>query len=106
MTLCYFLLGIFSPKILANYGVLPDFLCVRFASLGVAVSFLSHRHWLDTLEVLRLVSSQVFCPTSSATSCEFLTDKVSGPQNAGPLERRVRPEGQKEAPSLGEGGGP
>ena len=35
-----------------------------------------------------------------------LTDKISGPQNAGPLERRVRPEGQKEAPSLGEGGGP
>ena len=78
MTLCYFLLGIFSPKILANYGVLPDFLCVRFASLGVAVSFLSHRHWLDTLEVLRLVSSQVFCPTSSATSCEFLTFKFTG----------------------------
>ena len=29
-----------------------------------------------------------------------LTAKVSGPQNAGPLDRRVRPEGQKEAPSL------
>ena len=29
-----------------------------------------------------------------------LMDKVSGPQNAGPLERRVRPEGHKEAPSL------
>ena len=29
-----------------------------------------------------------------------LTDKVSGPQNAGPLDRRVRPEGQKGAPSL------
>nr|BCU00758.1 hypothetical protein [uncultured bacterium] len=29
-----------------------------------------------------------------------LTAKVSGPQNAGPLERRVRPEGQKGAPSL------
>ena len=28
-----------------------------------------------------------------------LTDKISGPQNAGPLERRVRPEGQKGAPS-------
>ena len=27
-----------------------------------------------------------------------LTGKVSGPQNAGPLERRVRPEGQKGAP--------
>ena len=27
-----------------------------------------------------------------------LTAKVSGPQNAGPLERRVRPEGQKGAP--------
>ena len=35
-----------------------------------------------------------------------LTAKVSGPQNAGPLERRVRPEGQKGAPSLGEGGDP
>ena len=30
-----------------------------------------------------------------------LTAKVSGPQNAGPLDRRVRPEGQKEAPGLG-----
>ena len=29
-----------------------------------------------------------------------LTPKVSGPQNAGPLDRRVRPEGQKGAPSL------
>ena len=29
-----------------------------------------------------------------------LTAKVSGPQNAGPLDRRVRPEGQKGAPSL------
>ena len=27
-----------------------------------------------------------------------LTAKVSGPQNAGPLDRRVRPEGQKGAP--------
>ena len=26
-----------------------------------------------------------------------LTAKVSGPQNAGPLDRRVRPEGQKGA---------
>ena len=31
-----------------------------------------------------------------------LTAKVSGPQNAGPLDRRVRPEGQKGAPSLEE----
>ena len=31
-----------------------------------------------------------------------LTAKVSGPQNAGPLDRRVRPEGQKEAPGLGQ----
>ena len=29
-----------------------------------------------------------------------LTAKVSGPQNAGPLDRRVRPEGQQGAPSL------
>ena len=29
-----------------------------------------------------------------------LTAKVSGPQNAGPLERKVRPEGQKGAPGL------
>ena len=35
-----------------------------------------------------------------------LTAKVSGPQNAGPLERRVRPEGQKEAPGLGQGRSP
>ena len=35
-----------------------------------------------------------------------LTAKVSGPQNAGPLDRRVRPEGQKEAPCLEEGRGP
>ena len=35
-----------------------------------------------------------------------LTAKVSGPQNAGPLDRRVRPEGQKGAPSLEEGRGP
>ena len=27
-----------------------------------------------------------------------LTAKVSGPQNEGPLDRRVRPEGQKGAP--------
>ncbi len=32
-----------------------------------------------------------------------LTAKVSGPQNAGPLDRRVRPEGQKEAPDLNKG---
>ena len=31
-----------------------------------------------------------------------LTAKISGPQNAGPLDRRVRPEGQKGAPSLGD----
>ena len=31
---------------------------------------------------------------------EGLTAKVSGPQNAGPLDRRVRPEGQKGAPRL------
>ena len=35
-----------------------------------------------------------------------LTAKVSGPQNAGPLDRRVRPEGQKGAPSLEDGRGP
>ena len=35
-----------------------------------------------------------------------LTDKISGPQNAGPLERRVRPEGQKGAPSLEDVRGP
>ena len=29
-----------------------------------------------------------------------LTAKVSGPQNAGPLDRKVRPEGQKGAPGL------
>ena len=29
-----------------------------------------------------------------------LTAKVSGPQDAGPLERKVRPEGQEGAPSL------
>ena len=29
-----------------------------------------------------------------------LTAKVSGPQNAGPLDRKVRPEGQKGAPRL------
>ncbi len=33
----------------------------------------------------------------------LLTAKVSGPQNAGPLDRRVRPEGQKEAPDLNKG---
>ena len=32
-----------------------------------------------------------------------LTAKVSGPQNAGPLDRRVRPEGQKGAPRLEDG---
>ena len=33
-----------------------------------------------------------------------LTAKVSGPQNAGPLDRRVRPEGQKrERPALKKG---
>ena len=35
-----------------------------------------------------------------------LTAKVSGPQNAGPLDRRVRPEGQKGAPCLEEGRSP
>ena len=35
-----------------------------------------------------------------------LTDKISGPQNAGPLERRVRPEGQKGAPSVEDVRGP
>jgi len=35
-----------------------------------------------------------------------LTAKVSGPQNAGPLDRRVRPEGQKGAPCLGQGRSP
>ena len=35
-----------------------------------------------------------------------LTAKVSGPQNAGPLERRVRPEGQKGAPRLEDVRGP
>ena len=35
-----------------------------------------------------------------------LTAKVSGPQNAGPLDRRVRPEGQKGALSLEEGRSP
>ena len=35
-----------------------------------------------------------------------LTAKVSGPQNAGPLDRRVRPEGQKGAHGLAEGRDP
>ena len=35
-----------------------------------------------------------------------LTAKVSGPQNAGPLDRRVRPEGQQGTPCLEEGRGP
>ena len=35
-----------------------------------------------------------------------LTAKVSGRQNAGPLDRRVRPEGQKEAPGLEQGRSP
>ena len=35
-----------------------------------------------------------------------LTAKVRGPQNAGPLDRRVRPEGQKGTPCLEEGRGP
>ena len=35
-----------------------------------------------------------------------LTAKVSGPQNAGPLDRRVRPEGQKGAHGLGQGRSP
>ena len=35
-----------------------------------------------------------------------LTAKVSGPQNAGPLDRRVRPEGQKGALELGQGRSP
>ena len=35
-----------------------------------------------------------------------LTAKVSGPQNAGPLDRKVRPEGQKGAPCLKEGRSP
>ena len=34
---------------------------------------------------------------------QSLTAKVSGPQNAGPLDRRVRPEGQKGAPRLEDG---
>ena len=37
---------------------------------------------------------------------KILTAKVSGPQNAGPLDRRVRPEGQKGAPCLGQGRNP
>ena len=35
-----------------------------------------------------------------------LTAKVSGWLKASPLERRVRPEGQKGAPSLEDGRGP
>ena len=35
-----------------------------------------------------------------------LTAKVSGPQNAGPLDRTVRPEGQKGTPCLVEGRSP
>ncbi len=35
-----------------------------------------------------------------------LTAKVSGPQNAGPLDGRVRPEGQKGAPRLEDGRSP
>mgnify|MGYP001572328083 CR=1 FL=1 len=35
-----------------------------------------------------------------------LTAKVSGPPLAGPLERRVRPEGQKGAPNLEDGRNP
>ena len=35
-----------------------------------------------------------------------LTAKVSGWLKASPLERRVRPEGQKEAPGLGQGRSP
>ncbi len=37
---------------------------------------------------------------------ERLTAKVSGPQNAGPLDRRVRPEGQKGTPCLEDVRGP
>lgn len=73
MILCFFHLGIFSPKISVNYGVLLDFLYVQLASLDVAVSVLLHRHSLDTLEVPRLISLQMFCPFFFENSCEFLT---------------------------------
>jgi hypothetical protein len=39
-------------------------------------------------------------------SSVFLTAKVSGWLKASPLERRVRPEGQKGAPSLEDVRGP
>lgn len=97
MTLRSFLLGISSPKISVSYGASPDFLCVRFAFLGVAISFLLHRHWPDTLEVLRLISLQVSCSTSSPTSCEFLTfdmSCVTRLAGARQLDGRVRPHWQ------------
>ena len=55
--------------------------------------------------------AQIAAMTQAAITIEmggfhFLTAKVSGPQNAGPLDRRVRPEGQQGAPGLEDGRSP
>lgn len=65
--------GIFLPKILVNCGASLDYFYARFASLGVVVSFLSHKHWPDTPEVPRLIFLQISCLNFLPTSCEFLT---------------------------------
>ena len=97
--------GIFLPKILVNCGAPLDYFYARFASLGVVVSFLSHIHWPDTPGVPRLISLQISCLTFLPTSCEFLTNQGKR-RRSRPLDRRVRPEGQKGAPSLEDVRGP
>ena len=52
-----------------------------------------------------LVSSESFGGGRCAEG-DGLTAKISGWLKASPLERRVRPEGQKGAPSLEEGRSP
>ena len=57
----------------------------------------------ETLEKGEALELMAACMTRNMKG---LTAKISGPQNAGPLERRVRPEGQKGAPSLEDVRGP
>ena len=58
-----------------------------------------------TCEWVTVMDSDMTCAVGTQMRSR-LTAKVSGPQNAGPLERRVRPEGQKGAPSLEDVRGP
>ena len=106
----------------ASFVALPATLAVFSRAVGACrcaarTPRISVRHTQRQTANTRYRKTTVITPFTAASAtlhsasdicCDPLciTAKVSGPQNAGPLDRRVRPEGQKGTPCLEEGRSP